>query len=977
MMTELPRSEKNVLPCALTNGTARISLKAKDMKPRDLSNNLFALANLKDDVPGVLRIVPGIAAQIPLKSKDMKPEELSATLLASAKLKDDVPVVLRIVPAIAAQIRLKAKDMNPQELCIFLLQTAILKDDAPNVLSIVPAIAAQIRLKAKDMNLQDLSNILWASANLKDDAPDVLTIIKATVKNMNLQDLSKTLKFLLCLQEFVPDARSLVGAAVMRTFMLIPKAHSKDLVISLPVIAWACARVELHWTPEVPQLLKATAECLGSTTQVSPLGAWSLCALYESYKALDPSKEFKSFEDKLKAEISKRGLSASDVESTINRLFDLGEMSRNIMTSRRSMQVNERRRTPGARSVGGGGGSRGNRGKDLEAKTKSAAEFAIRLATALMNGQRFQSLKSQQRRPGIADTVPAAVLMEKAKSAEEFVNRLEKTVNCLLLDDAAQIPLKSKDMNPQELCIVLLGTQIVKDDAPDVLSIVPAIAAQIKATVKNMNLQDLSHTLFGLLCRQEFVPDARSLVGAAVMRTFMLIPKAHSKDLGISLPVIAWACARVELHWVPEVPQLLKATAECLGSTTQVSTLDAWSLCALYESYKALDPSKEFESFQDKLKAEISKRGLSAKISLQVNKRRRTPRARPGGGGGGNRGNPGKDLEAKRLTIRMKEAKSVEEFVNVVEQTVDGPVFDYFHASASYHRLVMWKRRGELFAVDKTNLLLDRLNCRVKKMIAEDKLNPQACANVLCSVAHLSDALNNALDVVPAMAAQIRMKAKDMNPQDLSNILWASANLKDDAPDVLTVVPAIAAQILLKAKDMNPQGLSNILWASANLQHDAPDVLTVVPAMAAQIPLKAKDMKPQELSSSLWASANLKDDVPDVLRIVPAVAAQIRLKAKDMNPQDLSNILWASANLKYDAPDVLTIVPAMAAQIPLKAKDMKPQEISNVLWASANLKDDAPDIQSIAPAISAQVRAKTKGMKSQEFSQSIIGMLRL
>ena len=281
---------------------------------------------------------------------------------------------------------------------------------------------------------------------------------------------------------------------------------------------------------------------------------------------------------------------------------------------------------------------------------KSVRERQKFVAEALFQG--FQSLKSQQRRPGIADTVPAAVLVEKAKSAEEFVNRLEKTVNCLLLDDAAQIPLKSKDMNPQELsiclsalailkdnaphvlrilpaiaaqiplkskdmnpqelCIVLLGTAIVKDDAPDVLSIVPAIAAQIKATVKNMNLQDLSHTLIGLLCRQEFVPDARSLVGAAVMRTFMLIPKAHSKDLVISLPFIAWACARVELHWVPEVPQLLKATAECLGSTTQVSTLDAWNLRTLYESYKVLDPSEEFKSFEDKLKAEISKRGLSA-----------------------------------------------------------------------------------------------------------------------------------------------------------------------------------------------------------------------------------------------------------------------------------------------------------------------------------------------------------------------------
>ena len=314
---------------------AHIFVKAKDMNPQELSVSLWASAKLKDDVPVVLRIVPAIAAQIPLKSKDMNPQELSSSLVASAIVKDDAPHVLSIVPAIAAQIRLKAKDMNPQELCIFLLETAILKDDAPDVLSIVPAIAAQIRLKAKDMNPQEVCIFLRALAILKDDAPDVLSIvpaiaaqIKATVKNRNLQDLSGPLIGLLCRQEFVPDARSLVGAAVMRTFMLIPKAHSKDLVISLPVIAWACARVELHWTPEVPQLLKATAERLGSMTQVSTLSAWSLCALYESYKVLDPSKEFKSFEDKLKAEISNRGLSASDVESSINGPWDWGRAKR-------------------------------------------------------------------------------------------------------------------------------------------------------------------------------------------------------------------------------------------------------------------------------------------------------------------------------------------------------------------------------------------------------------------------------------------------------------------------------------------------------------------------------------------------------------------------------------------------------------------------------------------------------------------------
>ena len=110
-------------------------------------------------------------------------------------------------------------------------------------------------------------------------------------------------------------------------------------------------------------------------------------------------------------------------------------------------------------------------------------------------------------------------------------------------------------------------------------------------------------------------------------------------------------------------------------------------------------------------------------------------------GGGGNGGNRGKKAEAMRLTVRIREAKSAEEFVNTLAEAVDGPIFNYFHASAAYTRLVMWKRRGELLVGDKTIFLQDRLNHRVKEMVAKDELNAQACANVLWSIAHLSDPL--------------------------------------------------------------------------------------------------------------------------------------------------------------------------------------------------------------------------------------------
>ena len=116
------------------------------------------------------------------------------------------------------------------------------------------------------------------------------------------------------------------------------------------------------------------------------------------------------------------------------------------------------------------------------------------------------------------------------------------------------------------------------------------------------------------------------------------------------------------------------------------------------------------------------------------------------GDGGGSDGNRGNNADSKKLMIRMKEAKSAEEFVNVLDRTLDGPIFDHFLASASYHRLATWKRNGKLLAGDKTKLLLDRLNHRVKGVVAKDELDAQACANVLWGIAHLSDALINALD---------------------------------------------------------------------------------------------------------------------------------------------------------------------------------------------------------------------------------------
>ena len=297
------------------------------------------------------------------------------------------------------------------------------------------------------------------------------------------------------------------------------------------------------------------------------------------------------------------------------------------------------------------------------------------------------------------------------------------------------------------------------------------------------------------------------------------------------------------------------------------------------------------------------------------------------------------DRQAKILTSQITKATSARKLGNVLDEIVDGPIFDSIHASAAYKRLENCNKKGALRQRDWDDQVLLRLHARVEDMALEGRLGPRQTANVLNSLGHLSEQFGTPTQLLAALVKSVPAKVKGMNAFDLSNCMWASAKLKDTAPVVLEMVSAIAVQIPNKAKDMEAQGLSNCLWASGQLKDVvAPDVLVGVSAIAAQIPKKAQDVKPQHLSNCLWAFVQLKDIAPDVLAGVSAIAAQIPKKAQDAKPQHLSTCLWAFVQLKDIAPDVLEAVPAIAVQIPNKAKDMEAQGLSNCLWASGQLR---------------------------------------
>ena len=293
-------------------------------------------------------------------------------------------------------------------------------------------------------------------------------------------------------------------------------------------------------------------------------------------------------------------------------------------------------------------------------------------------------------------------------------------------------------------------------------------------------------------------------------------------------------------------------------------------------------------------------------VTVQMRVRERLRKDRPGSGSAGSKSS---HTAARKLTSQMTEARSAAELLKLLDEEVDGPIFNDFHASAAYRSLAT-KWKGGLTPSEKASPVLPRLAARVQNMMEEGQVGPQAVANVLYSLGKLTDDLEVPEGLSMALVKSLGEKARGMTSQGLSNSLLAFVPLKRVAPEVLTALPELAAEISIKAKGMIPQDLSNNLWAAAQLKDIAPDVKEIVPAIVAQINVKAKDMIPQHLSSSFWAATRLKDDAPEVLEMVPALLEEIRRKQASLSSQEICNCLEALVLLQHSVPEVGNLLAA-------------------------------------------------------------------
>ena len=219
------------------------------------------------------------------------------------------------------------------------------------------------------------------------------------------------------------------------------------------------------------------------------------------------------------------------------------------------------------------------------------------------------------------------------------------------------------------------------------------------------------------------------------------------------------------------------------------------------------------------------------RLTVQVRVRERLRKDRPrSGSGGGKPSNDSKDAAARKLTSQMKEdVKSAAKLLDLLDGVVDGPIFNYFHASAAYLNLAT-KWKGGLTPSEKASPVLARLAARVQDMIEEGQVDIRALASVLYSLGKLCDDVEAPEGLLMALAAQISNKAKGMNPQGLSNSLWAATRLKDSAPELLEMVPALVEEIPSNQADYKSQDICNCLEALVLLQDSVPEVNHVLAA---------------------------------------------------------------------------------------------------------------------------------------------------
>ena len=226
----------------------------------------------------------------------VEPRAVANVLYSLGKLCDDIEVPKPLLMALTAQISNRAKDMNPQGLSNSLWAATRLKDSDPEVLEMVPALVEEIPRNQADFKSQEICNCLEALVLLQDSVPEVNHFLAAPSNSKN----------------------DFVGFSSGQFSSLLPTLKGKDLALQMPVMVWACAKVNFYHE----ELLVSVAQRAKSDVTWKRLTDWSLCAMLWSFDVLDPDDQFAEFKNALESERARRRLSDSDMSKSQSGYFE-------------------------------------------------------------------------------------------------------------------------------------------------------------------------------------------------------------------------------------------------------------------------------------------------------------------------------------------------------------------------------------------------------------------------------------------------------------------------------------------------------------------------------------------------------------------------------------------------------------------------------------------------------------------------------
>eukprot|EP00435_Cladocopium_sp_Y103_P025794 s1459_g6.t1 len=542
----------------------------------------------------------------------------------------------------------------------------------------------------------------------------------------------------------------------------------------------------------------------------------------------------------------------------------------------------------------------------------------------------------------------------------------------------AELPSRAVEMNAAQLANSFWAVFRLRDEAPEVLKLVPVMVAQTHGKAIDMNASNLCCCLSGVVALKDVAPEMMKILPAILAQI-----KGKSADIsarGLADCLRAVACLK---DAAPEVMDILSAITEQIPSKKgeiQVTSL---------ESLLLLDAAA---TMQD-VAPDLLKRVMDTVLQL------------PAEGADVTAGHGAAALKALAELAGAAPKLVTAEVVSIVSAMVSTVLSKVQDMKPVEVARCIQALPVLMHVAPEMLKLLPALEPHFNAMASE--MTGAELAGCLVIVKKLQCSVPELLKLVPFLLEPTVRKVSDMNGPDLCSCLDVVVELKDVAPEILKILPGIAARIRGDICNMAVPAGVICLWAAASLRDVAPDFLKIVPIIVADFQKLAAQVDTEEFSESmravaetdfkpgdfrmvelsflpvyflercLWAAARLKNVTPEILQIVPAIVAQIAQDAGDMCGSTLSVYTWAAAMLKDAAPEVLKILPIVIAEIVKNLDNMDAEGLAYHLRAAGDLHDVGPEVVKMVPLIVAKLEGKVSNMRAKLLACCLTGAAEL